>query len=195
MMYYHGSLVEGLTKLQPKLPVGAHAQKPLVYLTTSRQLALHYIWDTERLGVKMPMLDIRKDGTFVFQEMFSGALEYFYKGISGYIYHCEGDYPITTDSGVPTCAVSDMAVPVTECEYIADVYGEILQYMKAGKLIYEHYEDLPQWRIDIIRGHITRLIKRNNLLHDCTHPSCHFIQSKFSQYWAEAKVLDEQGLF
>ena len=122
MKFYHGSMIKGLTQLQPHLPVGAHSQKPLVYLTTSRQLALHYIWDTERLGVKMPMLDIRKDGTFVFQEMFSGALEYFYKGVSGYIYHCEGDYPITTDSGVPTCAVSDTAVSITECEYIEDMH-------------------------------------------------------------------------
>ena len=195
MKFYHGSMIEGLTQLQPHLPVGAHSQNPLVYLTTSRQLALHYIWDTERLGVKMPMLDIRKDGTLVFQEMFPNALEYFYKGVSGYIYHCEGDYPITTDPGVPTCVVSETAVSVTDCEFIADVYREILQYMETGKLIYEHYEDLPQWRIDIIRGHITRFIKRNNLLTEQHHPSRNYIQEKFPQYWEEANVLNTHGLF
>ena len=70
MKFYHGSMIKGLKELRPHLPVGAHIQEPLVYLTSSRQLALHYIWDTERLGVKMPMIHIREDGVFVFQEMF-----------------------------------------------------------------------------------------------------------------------------
>lgn len=192
MKYYHGSTTKGLTELRPHLPVGAHMQEPRVYLTTSRQLALHYIWDTQRLGVKMPMLDIRKDGTLVFQEMFSGALEYFYKGVSGYIYHCEGDY--AADPHVPTSAVSDTAVPVIDYEYIDDVYEHILRYEKPGKFIYEHYEDLPQWRIDVIRGHIIRFVKRNNLVADNDHPSKNFIAEKFPQYWAEAQVLHEHGL-
>ena len=192
MMYYHGSTVKGLTELHPHLPVGAHSQQPHVYLTSSKQLALHYIWDTQRFGVKMPMLDIREDGTLVFQEMFSGALEYFYKGVSGYIYHCEGDYP--ADATVPTSVIADAAVPVVDCEYIDDVYQHILEYEKQGKFIYEHYEDLPQWRIDVIRGHIIRFIKRNNLVADHNHPSRKFIMEKFSQIWAEAQVLNNHNL-
>ena len=195
MKFYHGSTSKGLTELRPHLPVGAHIQEPLVYLTSSKQLALHYIWDTERLGVKMPMVDIRKDGTLVFQEMFPNALEYFYKGVSGYIYHCDGDYATNPDSHVPTCATSSAVVPITDCEYIENVYEEILSYEAQGKFIYEHYEDLPQWRKDVIRGHITRFIKRNNLLNDPTHPSVNFIREKFPQYWAEAQVLNEHNLF
>lgn len=189
MKYYHGSVTQGLTELQPRLPIGAHLQEPRVYLTSSRQLALHYIWDTNRFGVKMPMLDIREDGVLVFQEMFSGALEYFYKGVSGYIYHCEGEYPESTDNGVPTCVTSREAVPVTDCEYIDDVYEHILGYEKQGKFVYEHYEDLPQWRIDVIRGHIIRFIQRNDLVNDTAHMSRRFIREKFPQYWAEAEVL------
>ena len=40
MKFYHGSTIKGLTELRPHLPVGAHIQEPLVYLTTSKQLAL-----------------------------------------------------------------------------------------------------------------------------------------------------------
>lgn len=192
MRYYHGSVIKGLTELRPQLPIGDHLQEPRVYLTTSRQLALHYIWDTERLGVKMPMLDIRDDGTLVFQEMFSGALEYFYKGVPGCIYHCQGDFPC--DSTVPTSVIAETVVPVVDCEYIDDVYEEILRYEKQGKFIYEHYESLPQWRLDLIRGQITRFIKRNNLLVEKDHPSRRFIMEKFPQYWAEAKVLHENNL-
>lgn len=192
MKYYHGSTIKGLTELRPHISAGARLQEPRVYLTTSRQLALHYIWDTQRVGVKMPMLDIRKDGTLVFQEMFSGALEYFYKGVSGCIYHCEGDYP--ADPTVPTGVATDAAVPVVDCEYIDDVYEHILRYGAQGKFIYERYEDLPQWRIDVIRGHIVRLIKRFNLITDEAHPGRPFIMEKFPQIWAEAQVLHDHDL-
>ena len=192
MKFFHGSTIEGLTELRPHLSMGARSKKPHVYLTTSRQLAMHYIWDIKRIGVKMPMLDIREDGTLVFQEMFSGALEYFYKGVSGYIYHCEGDYP--ADPAVPTSVIADAAVPITDCEYIDDVYEHILEYEKLGKFIYEHYEDLPQWRIDVIRGQIIRFIKRGNLVVDQSHPGRKFIAEKFPQYWAEAQVLHQHNL-
>ena len=90
------------------------------------------------------MLDIRKDGTLVFQEMFPGALSYFYQGLSGYIYHCIGEYPTNEDSGVFTCATSNSEVPITDFEFINDVYENILEYQEKGTFIYERYEDLPQ---------------------------------------------------
>lgn len=67
--YYHGSAKPGLTCLIPSSSWYANLSEPTVYLTTNRQLALHYIWDMERIGVKMPMLDIRPDGVLVFQEI------------------------------------------------------------------------------------------------------------------------------
>lgn len=194
MEYFHGSTKKGLTELKPYASPFSNAKEPLVYLTASRQLALHYIWDMERIGVKMPMLDIRQDGTLVFQEMFSGALEYFYKGVSGYIYRCIGDYELNTAVGVHTCATSDSVVPVTDFEYIEDVYESIISYGGKGTFIYEKYEELPQWRIDVIRGQVLRFIKRFGLLSDMTHPSRRFVQEKFPQYWREAQVLDEHKL-
>lgn len=194
MEYFHGSIIGGLSKLQPFASQYSNLKEPLVYLTTSRQLALHYIWDTERIGVKMPMLDIRKDGTLVFQEMFSGALEYFYRGVSGYIYRCKGDYKINSDAGVHTCATSSTTVPIEDFEYIDDVYESILSYKDKGTFIYERYEELPQWRLDVIRGHIIRFIKRNELIGNEVHPSYKFIKEKFPSYWAEAKVLQEHDL-
>lgn len=194
MKFYHGSVIQGLTQLQPRQSWYSNVNEPLVYLTTSRQLALHYIWDLERIGVKMPMLHICDNGKLIFKEMFSGALAYFYKDVCGYIYHCEGDYPLNPGSGVLTCATSNTPVPVTDCEYIDDVYAHIWQYAKEGMFEYERYEDLPQWRIDVIRGHVIRFIKRNQLLQNAEHPGCRFVQEKFPQYWAEAEVLDQYSL-
>ena len=190
MKFYHGSTTKGLTRLQPHLPIGAHFQEPRVYLTTSRQLALHYIWDTSRLGdIKMPMLDVRKDGVLVFQEMFSGALAYLYKGVSGYVYCCEGDFSGDSVPCAPSSVMVSSTVPIAECEYIDDVYEHILQYEEQGKFIYEHYENLPQWRIDLIRCQILRCIKRHNLLEDAAHSSRDFIQKCFPRYWEEAQAL------
>ena len=194
MEYFHGSTVKGLAELKPFASNYSNLKTPLVYLTTSKQLALHYIWDEKRIGVKMPMLDIRKDGVLVFQEMFSGALEYFYKGVSGYIYRCIGNYKINTDTGVYTCATSSEPVPVTDFEYIEDVYERIISYADKGTFIYERYEDLPQWRIDVIRGHVMRFIKRTDLLSDVTLPSYKFIQEKFPRYLQEAQVLNDHNL-
>ena len=194
MEFFHGSTIEGLTELKPFTSYYSNLKKPLVYLTTSKQLALHYIWDEKRIGAKMPMLDIRKDGVLVFQEMFSGALEYFYKGVSGYIYRCIGNYEINTDTGVYTCATSSEPVPVTDFEYIEDVYESIISYADKGTFIYERYEDLPQWRIDVIRGQIIRLIKRNDLIVEKNRPGRKFIIEKFPQYWAEAQVLYDHNL-
>lgn len=194
MNYYHGSVRAGLTELCPFASPHSNLSEPLVYLTTSRQLALHYIWDSERLETKMPMLDIRRDGVLVFQEMFSGALRYFYGGLSGYIYHCVGDYPQSDSTGVLTCATSRSPVPVVDCESIDDVYERVMQYEQQGTFVYEKFESLPQYRHDLIRGIVVRNIKRENLLRNPGRHTSRFYRDKFPQYWREAEVLDQHGL-
>ncbi|MEJ6952282.1 hypothetical protein [Natronospora cellulosivora (SeqCode)] len=194
MDFYHGTTKAGLRELRPFASPYSNLKEPLVYLTTSKQLALHYIWNTDKLEIKMPMLDIRKDGVLVFQEMFSGALEYFYKGLSGYIYHCVGDYQINDNSDVFTCATSSSPVPILDYEYIDDVYEKIIEYQEKGTFIYEKYETLPQYRYDIIRGIIIRTIKRENLLNAPSDPRYKFYKEKFLQYWKEAEVLEQNGL-
>lgn len=194
MIFYHGSVKGGLTELRPATSWYSNLKEPTVYLTTNKQLALHYIWDMERIGVKCPMLNIREDGILEFQEMFSGALAYFYKGVSGYIYRCEGDWPLNIQTGVPTCATSVTPVPVTDATYIDDVYEHILHYAEEGRFIYQKYEDAPQWRRDVIRGHVVRFIRRNELCTNPEHPGRRFVEEKFPQYWEEAKVLHAHGL-
>ncbi len=84
MDYYHGSVIPHLTELRPFEGKENNLKKPCVYLTTNPQLAIHYIRDKSRLWIS-PTLDVREDGVLVYQEMFSNALEYMYKGISGYV--------------------------------------------------------------------------------------------------------------
>jgi hypothetical protein len=194
MTFYHGSSVAGLTELRPFAKPWSNLRWPLVYMTSSRQLAAHYIWDTDKYEIKSPSLDIRPDGTLVYQEMFSGALEYFYKGLSGYIYRIEGDYKYNNEVGVFTTATSAEPVPVQDSGFIADVYDHIMSYAEEGKFIYEKFEDLRPYRHDIIRGIIYRMIKKDDLFNNSIHPSYKFYQEKFQQYWKEARVLYDNGL-
>jgi hypothetical protein len=194
MVFYHGSAVGGLTELQPFSKPWSNLKQPLVYMTSSRQLAAHYIWNTKQYEIKSPMLNIRPDGVLVFQEMFSGALEYFYKGLCGWIYHCVGDYEYNENSGVFTTATSAAPVPVEKADFIEDVYEHITSYEKSGKFIYEKFEDLKPYRHDLIRGIIYRSIKNDDLFNNPSHPNYTFIPEKYPKYWKEAKILDENGL-
>ena len=194
MIFYHGSSVNGLKELHPFVKPWSNLKTPLVYMTSSKQLAAHYIWPTKKYEIKSPMLDIRPDGTLVFQEMFSGALVYFYKGLSGWIYQCSGNFEYNEETGVFTTATSTTPVPVESAEFISDVYEHIMSFAEQGKFIYEKFEDLRSYRHDIIRGIIYRSIKTDDLFNNPTHPNYKFFPEKYPKYWQEAKVLYDNGL-
>jgi hypothetical protein len=131
-------------------------------------------------------LDIREDGVLVYQEMFSDALEYMYKGVSGYVYRISGDYGIDTVPGVRFAAVSDEPVPIIDSKFIPDVYDAILSFTDDGKFIYERYEDLPQWRHDKIREWVLKWINDGDWISKPRKPMARFYQEKWPEYWLEA---------
>ena len=190
MDYYHGSTIPNLTELKPLMNPENNLKKPCVYLTTNPQLAIHYIRDKRRLWMS-PTLDIREDGVLVYQEMFANALEYMYKGVSGYVYHVSGDYGINTVPGVRFAAISDEVVPILDFEYIPDVYRKILSYVDCGKFIYDHYEDLPQQRHDKIREWVLKWIKEGDWINKPNEPMAMFYQEKWPEYWQEAKTISD----
>ena len=192
MDFYHGTQIGGLTELRPIASPSSNLKEAAVYLSTRRQVALHYASNYKKLPFSSPMLDIKED-VLIYQEMYSGALELSCKDVSGYIYHCIGDYEMSEYHGVRSCAVSYVPVPVADVEYIDDIYEEIMQYQKQGKFVYEKYEELPQWRLDIIRGYVMRALK-SDILNNPQHPHYLLFQEKFPKYWQEAEVLDKHGL-
>ena len=191
MDYYHGTMISGLTELKPFMNPENNLKKPCVYLTTNLQLAIHYIRDKSRLWMS-PTLDVREDGILVYQEMFTGALEYMYKGVSGYVYHVSGDYGINTVPGVRFAAISDEVVPILDYEYIPDVYKAILCYADSGKFVYEHYEDLSPQRHDKIRSWVLKWIKDGDWTNKPNEPMAMFYQEKWPNYWQVAKTILEK---
>jgi hypothetical protein len=193
MDYYHGTQIGGLTELIPFASPGSNLKEACVYLSTKRQIALHYASNYRKLPFSSPMLNIQDD-VIIYQEMYSGALELSCKGVSGYIYRCVGDYEMSENHGVKTCAVSYKPVPVADVEYIEDIYDEIMKYKEQGKFKYEKYEELPQYRHDILRGHFIRTVKNEDLLNNPQHPQYSLFKEKFPKYWKEAEVLNQHGL-
>ena len=193
MDFYHGTTVGGLVELRPFASPYSNLKESVVYLTTNKQLALHYIWDKEKFPITYPMLHICDDGRLIFQEMFSGALELFYKGLSGYIYHCIGDYEINNKIGVTTAASSYKPVPVFDCEFIKDVYLKIMEYQEKKTFIYEKFENRSESAHEAIKKIVYREVKRNNLINNVEHPLHLFYKEKFPKYWEEAVILNNEN--
>jgi len=194
MDFYHGSVKKGLTVLKPFPQENSDFKEPCVFLTLNKQLALFYIWDLNRFPAKIPMVDIREDGVIVFQEMFSGALEYLYEGLSGYIYHCVGSYELNPSFSIKSVALSKDEVEIKDCEFIEDVYERIIEYEKYSLFINEKYEELSTDKKDAIRGWVMRWIKSNNCLIDRDLFLSRFFQERYPAYWQEAELLDGNGL-
>lgn len=193
MKYYHGTQIGGLKELIPFASPNSNLKEPCVYLSTNRQIALHYASDYKKLLFSSPMLNIQEN-VIIYQEMYSGALELSCKGVSGYIYHCVGEYEMSENHGFKTCAISHKPVPIESVEFIEDIYDEIMKYKEQGKFVYEKYEDLPQYRHDIIRGHFMRTIKNIDLLNNPNHSHYELFQEKFPRYWKEAEILYKHDL-
>jgi hypothetical protein len=194
MDFYHGSVKKGLTVLKPFPQVRSDIKDPCVFLTLNKQLALFYIWDLNRFPAKVPLLDVRKDRVIVFQEMCRGALEYLYKGLSGYIYHCIGSYKLNSSFSIKSVVLSKNDVEIKDCEFIEDVYERIIEYSKYGLFINEKYEELPQYKHDIIRGWVLRWIKAENCIRNKDSFLSKFYQDRYPTYWKEAEILDRNNL-
>jgi len=95
-------------------------------------------------------------------------------------------------NGVKSAAVSYEPVPVVDVEYIDDVYDKIMEYQQQGKFIYEKYEELPQWRHDIIRKYFFKFMESEDVLNNPAHPHFALYREKFPEYWAQAERLNKQ---
>jgi hypothetical protein len=98
----------------------------------------------------------------------------------------ESDYPFSKQIGVATCAFSKNSVPVVGVEFINDVFTEIMSYERKGLFIYERYETLPQYRLELIDSIIMKMIVRDNMLANPNSDVSLFIRDKFSDCWNKA---------
>lgn len=140
MTVYHGSSTGGIETLRPF--VSNHGD-PYVYLTHSEVLAAIYAHNPLTRPGGWFTYCWAKDGRLFYDEYFENQLEEIYSGRSGYVYACEGDFP--TMEKMPWVSLSTEPVPVTTCRFIPDLYAQLLQYEREGRLVIRRWQD---WRPD-----------------------------------------------
>ncbi len=176
MTFYHGTRMPNLKELVP----GTGGK---VYLAKSRAVALLYIWDFARNPCKWMGYRIL-DGRVTYIEFFPGALAAFYGGISGYLYSCEGDYPLNDKKGLATGV--DGTVALDSCAEIVDVGGELLALERAGEIEMRRFETLADADHAYVRETVARLIANLDLKRHPENPYHAFVQGRFPDVWDQS---------
>ena len=175
-MYYHGSNMPDIDEL--KCGGRDHA----VYLTHSRAYALLYIRDRD---VDYVTAGFRADGTLVYEEWFPGQLEQLYRGQSGWLYSCT-EAPHFVPGRARGIVLSHVPVPVAGCEFIADVYAELQEALREGRIMRLAYEMLaPERKKEMYDGMVCLFQKMDR---QTVHPKkIDFYKRNFPAAWAEAR--------
>lgn len=140
MKLYHGSSTTGITEL---IPQTSNHEKPLVYLTDSRPLAVIYASNylTRPLGFFTYVFG--SDGKLHYEEYFGGQTELFYKGKKGIVYTVQSEN-LPRLPKMPWVYTSEQPVKPDSFEEIPDIYEELKRLDREGELILHYYEDLSQ---------------------------------------------------
>lgn len=182
MLAYHGTVVGNLKVLHPFASPHSNLDYPCVYLSTNEALASIYIWNRP---YKWMTFEIGEDGVPVYKESFENGLEEFYKGVSGYIYTCSGDFGSDENTGIRHAVISREPVEVLAADIVEDTYARILRYEAEGLLRIDRYTDLTDEQRRKDRNMVLNAIRRLDLLKG-NHPLSGFVSEKFPDLWSEA---------
>ena len=184
VMYYHASLIGGLTRLEPRI---SNHGVPLVYLSKKRENVLVYLSNAiERFCKdtgfqyngqwhKWGPYGFGEDGRIRLEEYYPDALESTYRGVSGYIYCIENIIDSGYELNIPEAATSAVAVTVIGAEYVPDAYEAILEAEKKGLIVITRFDELTDKKIDWLKRIITEEYSRTE-----DHPEYrYFLRSKF----------------
>jgi hypothetical protein len=189
-LFFHGSCITGLSVLHLFSKAHNTIKESVAYLTSSYTLALFYIWNRP---YKWVTYDVDENGVVTYTEWFQNQLSDFYSGVCGCIYECSGDIPNIQKTHMNCVFISDKLVPVTKSYEITDVYSEIIDCEREGKVRIKRYdalsnEEKQQIKQDTIRGiHMQKLLIRGTNISDAEKEEIKFIQDKFPIEWEIAK--------
>ncbi|MBQ9121084.1 MAG: hypothetical protein IJY12_01825, partial [Clostridia bacterium] len=124
-------------------------------------------------------------GTVYYEEQFSGQLEAFYKGASGYLYRMAmeaGYFPV---EGRETMFYASEGQDIEQVTRIADVYTEILRQEALGKIKILRYDEQTEERRTWLTEMVAEGIRRANYYTD-DKIRAEFMQSYFPDAWERA---------
>ena len=147
MLLYHGSSTAGITTLRPGL---SNHDKAYVYLTDCPTLALFYAYNAVGRPGGFFTYWFDKEGMLHYDEYFPDQTRRLYEGHSGWLYTAEPD-GVTQLDKMTWVYLSETEVPVTQAEYIPDLYAAMLHAERECRLLLHRYEDIPEKQREIHR--------------------------------------------
>lgn len=183
--YYHGSVTEGITALEPRSLLHGSSER-VVYLTDSLPYALFYIWDEEHNHAREKYVTggIR-DGMAFYEEQFPHQLEAFYRGVSGYVYRIDTDQAHSLPNR-PRLFYAGEAVAVAGQTFVPDVYEALLAAERAGELRILRYTEQSPARQDELTAMIAQYIRQQQFFPQ-NQAQRDFMQRYFAAAWARAE--------
>lgn len=180
---YHGSNISGLIKILPfKGDKNAFKEKVSCY-SFSFNIALLYI---RKYPFHWVSFDFNDDlNTVTYTEEFPNMLEKMYQGISGSIYYVNQDNPSITLSRFKNMFVAkEPIIPIKEL-YINDVYDEIINQEKQGRIIIRRYDTISKEERSKKEEIIYFAIVKERLVIDPWKKSL-WVKKHFSRIWNKA---------
>ena len=189
-MYYHSSAKKGIEELEPRI---SNHGIPLIYFSKKRENVLVYLsnaiekycretnFSYNGVWQKWASYGFDNDGKQCIEEYYPDALEKTYKGVSGYIYMVNELEESDFLTHIPHAATSNIAVKVTDVEFIPDAYAAILEAEKSGLITIARYGNLTEKKKEWIKETI-----KNEYEEASEHPEYqHFIRGNFPDILGE----------
>ncbi len=175
MRYYHGTTVGNLEYLKPFANPDSNLKKPCIYFATKEEIAVMYIW---RYPFKFLTYEYDEQGNVFYYEWFEGGIEYFYRGLSGYVYSVVGEFDHDENIKIKYAAISETEAQVEGVTCIKDVAEKLFEYDKLGKIKIVRYADLAKEKRE---RHQWILAKKYVKYEDPSHPFRRLVEDKFPE--------------
>ncbi|MBO5253646.1 MAG: hypothetical protein J6C51_06870 [Clostridia bacterium] len=181
MQLFHGSRTGGITVLEPRL---ADHDRPYVYTTTNRIVALLYLCNAVEKPYYWFPYGFNKNGVPIYHELYPNALCEVSDGISGYIYEVEADESqIVPFKNIPVARLLTEPVAVAKCTPIENAYKLLQELVERGELIVDRFEDKTPEQLDWWYNGLCEELKRKNMkdIPECSYAQ--FVQKKLPEVW------------
>ena len=180
-VFYHASNLGDLRQLLPLSAMHGSGEK-VCFVTSNRAYALFYLRD---MDINYVTCGVSGEGIVLYEEQFLNQLETIYQGRSGYLYTC-ADNSLVEVGHTRGVWVLKQPAEISNVEFIKDVYAEILQAERDGKVAISRFDaHSDEKRAQITKSVAEYIVKNDFLTSDS--PKARFFAKNFPQAWELAE--------
>ncbi len=191
MKLYHGSNIENIKILEPKL---ADHDRPYVYMTTIDIVAAFYLCNAvDRPYYWFPYGFERNSDIPIYHELYPNALKEVSEGVRGYIYEVDAEEnQVIPFKNIPCARLATEPVTVKKFIQVHNAYDLFMEYVDQGKMKIGYFKDKSEQQLEWWYAGLIEYLREKNMIKtpDCSY--ARFIKEKFPQVW-RAYIAKENG--